>query len=332
MPIAAAAGDDSRQGADRFEYATTDPEAAKDFLGRLFGPHEPQISGSAENFRFRVTSVSLDGFRIQSLEHTMRVRTTVVPSGSVAVAHLLSGGLEISHRDRDTVVQRGESHLVQAHADVEAAWEDVRVGLVRFNLGEIETIAAEQWQVDPASLRFLQSRPVSPEAERYWQATVRFVNREVLPNPYAVASPIVQGSVGRLLGIALLHAFPNTATSGDYAVAPTETVPPAALRRAVDFIQSHAGEPITMSDIAAAARVTPRSLQHGFRRLWNTTPTAYLRSVRLERAHRELQAADPSRGDTVAAVAARWGFGNVGRFAARYRERYGHAPHEVLRT
>ena len=59
---------------------------------------------------------------------------------------------------------------------------------------------------------------------------------------------------------------------------------------------------------------------------------AYVRRVRLECAHRELQAADPTSGDTVAAIAARWGFAKPDRFAAAYRAAYGVAPIHTLRT
>jgi transcriptional regulator GlxA family with amidase domain len=58
----------------------------------------------------------------------------------------------------------------------------------------------------------------------------------------------------------------------------------------------------------------------------------HVRRVRLECAHRELQAADPTTGDTVAAIAARWGFVKPGRFAAAYRAAHGAAPSRTLRT
>ncbi len=60
------------------------------------------------------------------------------------------------------------------------------------------------------------------------------------------------------------------------------------------------------------------------------TPIAYLRRVRLERAHRDLRAADPRAGTTVAEIAARWGFAPHGRFAALYQSCYGHAPSHTL--
>jgi len=37
-------------------------------------------------------------------------------------------------------------------------------------------------------------------------------------------------------------------------------------------------------------------------------------------------------GDTVAAIAARWGFAHPGRFAAAYQQQYGTTPATTLRT
>ncbi len=85
-----------------------------------------------------------------------------------------------------------------------------------------------------------------------------------------------------------------------------------------------------MADIAAAVYVTPRTVQYMFRRHLATTPSAYLREVRLRRAHEELVAGDKSL-TTVAATSARWGFAHTGRFAVLYRAAYGESPHETLR-
>lgn len=107
---------------------------------------------------------------------------------------------------------------------------------------------------------------------------------------------------------------------------------PAALRRAVEYIEAHAGEDVTLDEIARAARVGPRALQLAFNRHRGGSPMAYLRQVRLARAHRDLETADPTRGDTVAAIAATWGFANPGRFATMYRAAYGISPSRTLRA
>jgi len=55
---------------------------------------------------------------------------------------------------------------------------------------------------------------------------------------------------------------------------------------------------------------------------------AYLRHVRLARAHHDLRHGDVH---TVAEAAHRWGFTHLGRFAVLYQARYGAAPSETLR-
>jgi transcriptional regulator GlxA family with amidase domain len=105
----------------------------------------------------------------------------------------------------------------------------------------------------------------------------------------------------------------------------------AVLRRAVQYVKLCAHRPIGIGDIAAAAGVGPRALQLAFRRYADTTPWAYVRSVRLDRAHHDLEAADPRR-DTVLAIALRWGFSNRSRFSAEYRAAYGETPAATLRS
>jgi transcriptional regulator GlxA family with amidase domain len=90
--------------------------------------------------------------------------------------------------------------------------------------------------------------------------------------------------------------------------------------------------PVTLTQMAEAAGITGRALQMAFMRHYDTTPTGYLRRVRLERAHRELRDADPSDGTTVAAIARRWGWANSSHFAVAYREAYGRYPRHTLRT
>ena len=106
---------------------------------------------------------------------------------------------------------------------------------------------------------------------------------------------------------------------------------PQTLRRAIVFIHENAHRDIGLSDIAAAINVTPRSVQYMFRRHLGTTPLEYLRRVRLDRAHRDLQAADPAV-DTVMAIAGRWQFGHPGRFSIAYKEAFGTPPSRTLRA
>lgn len=127
--------------------------------------------------------------------------------------------------------------------------------------------------------------------------------------------------------LARIHAarLRNLTAAADRHESSRGTVP-----RAIAFIDEHARDDISAADIAAAACVTPRAVQLAFRRHLGITPMGYLRQVRLEQAHRELLSA---RADdrTVTRIAADWGFTNLSRFSAQYRETYGVPPSHTLR-
>ena len=129
-----------------------------------------------------------------------------------------------------------------------------------------------------------------------------------------------------MLAGALLECYPSNLTEQDLAGDPTL---PETLKEAVAFIHHRAAD-ISINEVAAAVHLTPRAVQYLFRRQLDTTPTEYMRRVRLHRAHQDLVAGDRSN-TTVTEIAQRWGFAHTGRFAVLYRQTYGQSPHTTLR-
>lgn len=113
--------------------------------------------------------------------------------------------------------------------------------------------------------------------------------------------------------------------------APNDDVLADAVDRAVAFIDANAVDGITVCDVADAAYVSVRTLNRAFHRHLGVTPAAYLRGARLAGARHDLQAGRPV-ATTVTAVAARWGFTDLSRFAAVYRDEYGETPRATLRA
>jgi AraC-like DNA-binding protein len=107
---------------------------------------------------------------------------------------------------------------------------------------------------------------------------------------------------------------------------------PAAIRRGTAYIDEHLGDEVTVADVAEAAHLSIRGIAVAFRRELGSTPMDYLRAGRLAAAHRELRDSDPSTGATVTSIAHRWGFNNMGRFAAAYRQQFGTSPALTLRA
>ncbi|WP_433064069.1 AraC family transcriptional regulator [Dactylosporangium sp. CS-033363] len=180
----------------------------------------------------------------------------------------------------------------------------------------------------PEPVRFTAYRPVDAAATARWNDVLDFA-LGLIGRDDCTDNPLIAGTTARLLAATALTVFPNTART-DPTIEDRHDAHPASLRRAIAFIDGNPGGDLSIADIAGAAHITVRALQLAFRRHLDTTPTAYLRRVRLEHAHRDLAAADPA-STTVTAVAARWGFANHSRFTANYRATYGRPPSHTLR-
>lgn len=103
---------------------------------------------------------------------------------------------------------------------------------------------------------------------------------------------------------------------------------PRMVRQAEEYMLAHVDQPIALEDVAQAVGVSARTLQLAFRKFRDTTPMAFLRDARLDRADADLRAGHPGR--SVTEIATRWGFGHFGRFAGVYRARFGCTPRETL--
>lgn len=178
-------------------------------------------------------------------------------------------------------------------------------------------------------MRLLSQRPGSKAAAaRMWRIS-EAIGSSFDADPQAASFPLVTTSCAHLLAASVLAAFPNTLLH-EPTIEDRHDAHPATVRRAKAFIESHPDQPITAADIARASHVSLRAVQIAFRRHLSTTPMAYLRRVRLDRAHADLLAADAAE-ETVTAIAARCGYAGSSRFAADYRTAYGYLPHQTLR-
>ncbi|MBY5561110.1 helix-turn-helix transcriptional regulator [Rhizobium leguminosarum] len=140
-------------------------------------------------------------------------------------------------------------------------------------------------------------------------------------------SPLAVSSLCDAAVYLLLETCPNR-YSNELAL-PAPAPAPRHVKWAIDFMQEHIAEPISLNDIALAAKVSVRTLQQGFRQFRQTTPMSYLQDLRMAAAHRDLLESDARQA--IADVALKWGFMHPGRFAAEYRKRFGQLPSQTLK-
>ncbi|MGX1268430.1 helix-turn-helix transcriptional regulator [Streptomyces phaeoluteigriseus] len=311
-------------------FDSDDLGLTEDFLSRAYasmhiGSSDPK-AGRARLSRSAIPSVSVD-----ELDLGFEMTYDVTPLGRICLCLVHEGTIQ-DHTFDGVKDAFGPGDVVSL-APPELPYSG-RICNARYTITMLDTDLLAQVADgvpgrEPGPVRLTGHRPHSPAAARQLRQTVGYVRDHVLAAPGLADQPLVASTAAHHLAAGVLAAFPNTALTEPTATDRNDARP-ATLRRALAYIDDHAGEPITVADIAASAHVTVRALQYAFRRHLDTTPLAQLRRVRLAHAHDDLRAADPLDGTTVTDVAARWGFFHPGRFATLYRSAYGHPPHRTL--
>lgn len=294
-------------------------------LDRLYGKTRRTAIGGLH--RARLTREVVGSVELHRATLAMRFEAEAPPLNAVVVTRLLSGTISYRTITRSNDYAAGDVYLAGKPSEayrVAIGTVDARFVMITPSL--IDEIASAAPGRKGEGVRFTNNEPVDGRAAKVWNRAHDYACRS---SRSAASAPFLAQGISLLLAAAALSAFPNTALR-DPTIEDRHDAHPASLRRAIAFIDENAHRGISPADIADAAHISIRAVQLAFRRHLDTTPMTYLRRVRLERAHRELLAADPST-DTVAAVAARWGFDNHSRFTAQYRAAYGDAPSRSLR-
>ncbi|RSS82237.1 helix-turn-helix transcriptional regulator [Streptomyces sp. WAC06614] len=310
-------------------FCSADLGETEAFLSSAYTPMK--IGGKPEGSQARIVRHTAGGLMVDrlSFDYTMgydagclhRVCLVTVHEGQFA--DTTGGGEEL--------FGPGETFLLAPH-DRPYAGEvrSARYTITMFDPGLLGEVAAAGALAAGRPVELTGQRAVSPAANRLLGATVAHLRDNVLAGPGTGTSPLVAATAARHIAAVALEALPNTVTDTEPAPVDSRDGSADTLRRAVAFIDAHAHLDIGLAEIADSIPVTPRAVQYAFARHAGTTPTGYLRRVRLARAHEDLRAADPGT-TTVSEVALRWGFAHHGRFAAAYRRHYGAPPATTLR-
>lgn len=318
----------------RRRFATADPEHAHAFLRSVYGGHTLRLSEGDEppGFHLEYDGVSTNRFAVERIAHGGAAEGLFAPVRAVVVTHVLAGDVRVGSRREELRGGRGDVVLCGPGTDMLITSRRLDVEVVRLAPAAVARVIAELTGFDAPSVPFDLSRPVSAARAALWRSTVAHLRHDVLDDDEVMASPLSRATVLRSLVAVLVETFPNPALDAIGAARAGRGQPaPRTVRRAVGFIEEHAGDDIGLADIAAAAGIGARGLQLAFRRHADITPLEYLRRVRLQHAHRDLEDADPTEA-TVGAIANRWGFPHHGNFSALYLRTYGRSPSMTLRA
>ena len=233
-----------------------------------------------------------------------------------SASHIL-GGHSLPLTRGDVFVIKGDTvHAFENVCDLSIINLQFTPELFSHSLTELQAFPgfAELFILEP-ELRMLgtctASLRLGSEALGYVEALARFIIQQQKTN-----NPRLDG-VLRMNAAALMSflaaQYEQHAPSGG-------AIP--LLMSAIRLMSDHLHEPLTLSDIAREACVSPRHLQRLFQTYYHTQPMVYLRHLRLERARSLLQ----QTGVSVAEAALQCGFADPSYFTRCYRRFFGTPP------
>jgi len=303
-------------------------------VSEVFRPHRLSVRGSHQRLNAQMDHVGIGRLSINRLRYETGIVVESEPMSSFLMLMMpLAGSAEI-HYGQETVFSTPSAPaMVSATRPLAMRWSaDCEQLILRIDRGALEqACSACLGHALHAPLEFSAEMKAQEENAAGWHSIMSFLasNEGFLRN--ALEYPLVAAQAEQLLLMALLHGHSHNYR--DEMQRPTRAIAPSFVRRAEEFMRERADQPLTLQDVAAHAGVSVRSLHAGFQRYRNTSPMSFLRDLRLDRVHAELQAARESGAKTtVADIAMNWGFLHLGHFARAYAQKFGELPSQVLRS
>jgi AraC-like DNA-binding protein len=205
--------------------------------------------------------------------------------------------------------------------------------------GGVLVARAEMGAIEERFREVLDRRPVKPivfdrsvdltsGVGAHTRRALDFLVAGIESNGAVLENSLLRASLDDML-LSVLVALPNNYSDalvkGDRQVSGA----PRIVRRAEEFLEAHADEPITISNVVAECGISRNTLFTAFRKYRGYSPMQFLADCRLDSARHALRS--PSPTDTVSSIASEFGFAHLGRFSAQYKRTYGESPSTTLR-
>jgi AraC-like DNA-binding protein len=323
--------DDSLPARHEVSLRSRDPVEASAAAARVYHEHRLTILGDRRAFSMSLDAASLGPITLGWLSYETEVRVDAEPHEDAYQVNVVAGQTRAYCGTHKIVATPGTGMVFRPDLPTGfAGWRTPSQMLaIKIERRALEN-ELEQLLHRPVTspIAFALALDLSRRAAADWGWFVCTVAASFFQLESLFRLPIMAGPVVHtILSGLLLSADHDFRAQLD---APPRSIGPTTVRRACEYIEQHAHEPLTVAQVAAWAGVSVRALQQGFQRSLSATPHQIIQHTRLERAHHELLNPSTS-GATVAGIGAKWGFPHAGRFASLYHARYHTYPSATLR-
>src|SRR5262245_42681463 len=302
-------------------FRTRSRDEAVESVERLYGPHTLELK-SRGVLDMRLSGLDIGGLNLSSIEYGCPATAyTPLPHDHWVFSTCLRGEIMV-----------GPQRARAGYSGVRPPEETCDVPMsADLQLQNLKVACADLDDAWCTLLGERSDRPISflvlaPDGSAQTELLRRLMRRlDETPSYPSAYAALLERRLQEATLLELLMAWPHSHSRylqrADASRSSTE--------RALQYIHANAAEVPTLGEIAQAAGVGVRALMRGFEKRVGVSPMRYLLRWRLDRVRADLLDAAPGTS-TVTDIALRWGFGNLGDFAARYRDRFGELPRATL--
>ena len=306
-----------------------DPDAAGDLIGQAYLPIRVQPRPGRDEFLMDLAEMRMHRMTAGVLSFASGARIVSTPAEQVHLNLTLRGrSVWRGNRSEPVATEPGGGVVFNPGQSADTIWSDncdhLCVMVSRESLeAEIEAMTGHSVR---SSLRFAPSLMLDGRLSRLLQPAIQLLVAELHHPQSALRFPTIGRHLEGLMldGLLLGHEHTHSALLARPARGAATPV-----SRAVELLEERPEHAWSTVALAREVHLSVRALQDGFRRQHNLAPMAYLRRVRLRRAHHALGAAMPG-SVRVQDVAVQFGFLHLGRFSQIYHQEFGEKPSATL--
>lgn len=308
----------------------TDPRCLEELIEQFIEPRRVKLCDPGNALDIRLNHVPLTSSHVFGVRHGCAVHVTSAPLDSYQVMVPLRGKLVCLTNSTELVASPNQALVYSPHDKLDTYWTADCVALVlSVSAGKLHMLA--RTLLPRFSLEGMPGRSVmtlTSDCGLSFNNALRVICEESADSGSAFCRGLTSRALEEALLASLLLAHKQQSSAG----LPIDTEHYSDknyMDSAIEYIDQHCADEITLNDLVKLTGVSMRTLQYGFKNKFNLGPMTYIKQLRMHRVRDALLEAPPDNS-RVGDIAAQWGFYNGSAFASLYRKIFDELPSETL--
>ena len=314
-------------------WSTSHLDEANTHLNDIFWPHDLNVVGSGQNIQVKHVNAKLASLSINSLSYGADVSIRPVDPVEPAYVFVFTLAGVAKHWENNEInISRADDVYVTnpgVSSQTDISHDHTQLSL-KLSKSTICRYLEQEFNIDIKDLPRFSTQATSVKTDtKSLGYILKMITNYLNDNGEHNVNPVVERYLEKTLISAVITELPHNYSELLNNLNSDQTSP-RYVRIAQEFIHANIYDVITIEMLSNAAHSNPRSIQSGFKKCFDMTPTQYIRSYRLDIAHEKLKRAARS-GLSVSEIAFSCGFNDLSKFARYYRIKFDQLPSETIR-